>query len=553
MTRSGKVSVQLLSIFGLGAAGRFSQEEFDAHCFELINNDSLNWRDGVFETDQEIVTCLRESLGDPIGFGEGTTGGYDPEGSSELTIITKDFPEQQIVNAIENPNYNWIVFDKVDFAEEVMLSMHRMNCTNPLILANLGNSSVEECMDPFLWCENNVVDSEDCINQFYNRGLNVYFQFTNFMIDTNTAIDGRGSKAYFMFNGFKVGMDLLEKGNVIITNILFRGAGHVEDHDMDPDMLRVTGGSGRVWIHQNTFEESGDAAVDIKRGAHSTTVSFNKFVNIFRVSLHGSNDAREINEMITSTYHNNLFLTTDSNFSKIMYTYLRRVPLLRRGQSHSFNNVFYNYVSDIASIRVGGRLLFENSIVLNQQILIDFKNRTLDWYANISNMFNFREGGLEVVDSFVSLVDENCNPAGVALGLNGSIGSTPDMLSQYRNYSRDMYYEYLREADGDLVKYAKQTAGKGGLTPYMSPYALDTEFIIRSESGSCLETVAQDTDEDNELEVVELGVVFVVALLVTAVIYVTTRRNTVEQEVVEIKHVDKAGEVMVKGERTVST
>eukprot|EP00924_Labyrinthula_sp_SR-Ha-C_P016564 snap_masked-scaffold_6-processed-gene-7.18-mRNA-1 protein AED:1.00 eAED:1.00 QI:0/0/0/0/1/1/2/0/545 len=544
MTRYSKsFFLFVLSIFGLRSAGKFSQEEFDAHCFELINNDSLNWRDGALETDQEIVSCLRESLGDPIGFGEGTTGGYDPEGSSELIIITNDFPEQQVVNAIENPNYTWIVFDKIDFAEEVMLSMHRMNCTDSIVLSGLGNSSVEECMDPFLWCNNKVVDAENCIHQFYNVGLNVDSPVTTLMMDTNTAIDGRGSKAYFMFNGFKVGMDSLEKGNVIITNVHFKGAGHIENHENDPDMIRVTGQSSRVWIHQNTFEESGDGAVELKRGGRGTTVSFNKFLNVYRSSIHGSSDSQEINEIITSTYHNNLFITTDRNFSSKFYQSARRVPLLRRGQSHSWNN-------DIGSIRVGGRLYFENNLVLIQEDFLVFKNRTLNRFTVAEDMFDFKEGGVEVVDSIVSLVDENCNPTGVALNFNGSMGTTPDMLSQYGNYSKDMYYENIRAADVDLVKYLKQTTGKGAFVPFMSPYALDTNFLIETESGSCLERVPQD--EGDIVLVFAAFIILVTLFIVIAVIFANKCGNIYVKKTKEGKLTKKDGDILVMADNNLS-
>ncbi len=36
--------------------------------------------------------------------------------------------------------------------------------------------------------------------------------------------------------------------NIILSHLNFIGAGHTEDHELDPDMLRTTGESHDVWI-----------------------------------------------------------------------------------------------------------------------------------------------------------------------------------------------------------------------------------------------------------------------------------------------------------------
>lgn len=461
----------------------------DAGCRELINNDNINWRESSLQTDQAIVECLKNSLGQPVGFGEKATGGFDPAGGSKLIVITKDNPEEQILRAISSEAHHWIVFDKKDFANETMISMHRLDCGDAEVLKTLNNASEAQCRDPQAWCAANGVSSSACFDTFYNDMLNVKkLVIRNKLIDSNTTIDGRGSRAFFMFNGFKIGSDSSGKSthvseNVIVTNLDFRGAGHTEDHGLDPDMLRITGESHDIWVHQNTFDTTGDAAFDIKVGAFNTTISFNKLINVKRASLHGSQN-RDVNSQITSTMHNNLFITTDANYASSTFNALRRVPLLRKGKIHLWNNVFYNYRKDIASVRSGGRMLFEDNLVLNNAQEAEGKSDDLDDFAG-DGLFDFREGGLTVKNSQATFADSNCNPIGSSVSLDQSHGSTPDMNDAYSSASKNMIGNNRFSPGIDLLCYVKATAGKGGETPYVSTFANNSSSIIDTTPGSC--------------------------------------------------------------------
>jgi len=446
-------------------------------CEDLINNPNINWRESSLQSDQEIVECLKSSLGTPVGYGEKATGGFNPSGGSNLVVITSNNPEQQILDAISSPEYNWIVFDKDDFRNETMITMHAVDCNSADVRSALGGASEAQCRDPYAWCSSNGVSSGNCLAEFYNNRLNdKALPIRNKLVDSNTTIDGRGSKAYFMFNGFKIGADSSgasthESTNVIVTNLDFRGAGHTEDHGLDPDMLRVTGESHDIWIHQNTFDTTGDAAFDIKVGGYGTTISFNKLINVKRASLHGSSDSRTINEQITSTMHNNLFVTTDANYGSSTFNALRRVPLIRRGQTHMWNNVFYNYRKDIMSIRVGARVLFEDNMVVNNAAEADKKSDDLSDFGG-DGLFDFREGGLRVNGSDAWFADSSCNPQGSPVSLDQSQGSTPDMNSDYNSASRNTIGSNRFSTGNDLLDYVKATAGKGGKTPYVSHGAL---------------------------------------------------------------------------------
>lgn len=464
-----------------------------AACRTLVNDPNVNWRESpVLTTDQQIVSCLADSLGGAVGFGYKATGGYDPNGSSQLVVITKSgtvSPEQQILNAISSADYKWIVFDKRDFAAPTNIAMYRLGCSNASVLAALDNATQSECLDPPLWCANRGVSSATCENTFFNVRLNnsSLGAVKIPMIHSNTTIDGRGSNATFLFSGFKIGDDVNgtvthTSRNVIITNNRFIGVGHVEDHNLDPDMTRSTGASHDIWIHQNTFENTGDSAYDIKMGAHAITVSFNKLLNVKRASLHGSSDSRTINEQITTTVHNNLYVTTDEHYGEAAYNGLRRVPLLRRGQSHLFNNVFYGYRKDLLSIRVGGRIAFEDNMFLNN--VANSKGDTMSyWLSNLIR--DYTGGSVRITGSHVWGANAACQAQGSAGDLTFSFGATPDMFAGYDPLSKDLITANRLPAGMDLARYAFATAGKGGRTPYVSPETTGLAAIIAAAPASC--------------------------------------------------------------------
>lgn len=463
-------------------------------CQTLVNDPGMNWRESpVLTTDQAIVACLADSLGAAVGFGYKATGGYDPAGGSRLVVITKNgttSPEQQILDAISTQDYKWIVFDKRDFAADTELAMYRLGCSDPSVLAALDNATTAECRDHRVWCANRgVAAGEACENTFFNSRLNnsSLNALKLKMIDSNTTIDGRGSKAYFFFNGFKIGADSNSASthasqNVIITNNRFVGAGHIEDHDLDPDMIRSTGESHDIWIHQNTFEHTGDSAYDVKVGAHDITVSFNKLINVKRASLHGSSDSETVSSKITTTVHDNLYVTTDEHYAESAYNGLRRVPLLRRGQSHMFNNVFYGYRKDLLSIRVGGRIAFEDNMFLNN--LANGKGDDMAyWVANLIR--DYTGGSIDVARSYVWGANAACQPQGTPGDLNFAYGATPDMLAGYDDLSRDLINANRLPAGTDLLKYVLATAGKGGMAPFVSPDTAGRAAIIAAAPGSC--------------------------------------------------------------------
>ena len=465
-----------------------------ADCIRLATNPSVNWRDTSLKTDQEIVSCLSRTLGKPVGYGENAKGGFDPNGKSKLTVITKNSNvsvEQQILNAITGEEHNWIVFDKIQFAQPHEIGMYRLGCSNPTVQSILGATEAE-CVNYTQWCAKNGVSSANCVTQFFNVAMNKSNNpIRNPVIGSNKTIDGRGSEAYFLFSGFAIGKDQTgtptqTANSVIMTHLKFQGAGHTEDHYCDPDMIRSTGASKDIWIHKNTFDTTGDSAFDVKVGAHNVTMSFNRLVNVKRAVLHGSSDSHTIDKQITTTMHNNAFVTTDDSYTLLGNT-LRRVPLLRHGKTHMFNNVFVNYRNQILSLRVGASALMEDSVFVVNAIHQEKSTAQLSLAEISANLFKDISGGSFRNDrNLLWFSDAACNlTPSTQTALTATNGTVANLASNYNAASQATINSWRFAAGQELVDYVSATAGKYGQIPYNSPLAGDKYYVLGLGKVAC--------------------------------------------------------------------
>ncbi len=449
-------------------------------CIDLVTDKSINWRESSLSSDQEIVECLYNSLGTAVGYGELAKGGYDPAGSSQLVVIEKrdDMSvEQQISDAVSSTDHKWIVFDKDDFASAEEIAMYRLHCSDADVQSHLGATEAE-CIDYTQWCDNNSISADSCAASFFNDAMNEGdLPIRNTVIASNTTLDGRHSEAFFHFNGFALGKDSSGAAtqtaeSVILTHLSFQGAGHTEDHELDPDMIRSTGESHDIWIHKNTFNLTGDSAFDVKVGAYNITMSFNKVRNVKRASLHGSSDSRTINSQIRTTMHHNAFVTTDDMYDAFGNTG-RRVPLIRRGSSHQFNNLFMNYRKTLMSIRVGASVLFEDNVFAVNRIHQEKSDETAALNEIAGNMLSDIDGGnLASSGNALWFSDSECVLEGATeTAMNPSNGTALDMLAEYSDASRAAVSTHTQDAGQSLVNYVAAVAGKSDALPFNSPLA----------------------------------------------------------------------------------
>ncbi len=458
-----------------------------ADCINLATNPSVNWRDTALQTDQDIVECLYKTLGTPVGYGENARGGYDPNGNSKLTVITKTSSksvEQQILEAITGDAHNWIVFDKVEFAHPHEIGMYRLGCSNATVQSILGATEAE-CVNYQQWCAKNSVSESACVTTFFNTAMNKSNNpIRNPVIGSNKSIDGRMSEAYFLFSGFAIGKDSTGSPtqtaeHVILTHLSFKGAGHTEDHYVDPDMIRSTGASHDIWIHKNTFDTTGDSAFDVKVGAYNITMSFNKVQNVKRATLHSSSDSHTIDAQIRTTMHHNAFVTTDDQYNTLGNT-LRRVPLIRRGTTHMFNNLFVNYRKDLLSIRVGASVLFEDNMFVVNRSLQEKSSLEASLAELQSNLIrdvsggNYRGEGI-----YLWFADGACNlDESTKTPLTAASGSVADLSQNYNANSRSVINHWRFSAGQQLEDYVSATAGKYGAFPFNSPLAADRYYAL---------------------------------------------------------------------------
>lgn len=466
-----------------------------ADCINLATNPNVNWRDTALQTDQEIVECLYQSLGRPVGYGENAKGGYDPNGNSKLTVITKSSSvsvEQQLIDALTDNAHNWVVFDKVEFAQPHEIGMYRMYCSNTTV-QSLLDASEAECLDYQQWCSRKGFSGEaTCRNEFFNKAMNKSsIPIRIPAIGSNKAIDGRMSEAYFIFSGFAIGKDssgvpTQTSESVIFTHLSFKGAGHTEDHYVDPDMIRSTGASRDIWIHKNTFDTTGDSAFDVKIGANAITMSFNRLINVKRAVLHGSSDSRTINANITTTMHHNAFVTTDDSYMLLGNT-LRRVPLLRRGKTHMFNNLFVNYRKEVLSLRVGAQAFLEDNVFVVNAILQE-KSSVAASLAEISNNYfkDISGGSLRNDRNFLWFGSGSCDlDNSTQTALTASNGSVADLSQNYSAASLNMINGWRFDAGQALVDYLSATTGKYGQAPFNSPLSGDRHYVLGLGKVAC--------------------------------------------------------------------
>lgn len=190
-------------------------------------------------------------------------------------------------------------------------------------------------------------------------------------IGSNKSILGGTSDAGVSGQGFNI----QHKKNVIIRGLRFCCA-------VDPSDGVTINDSTNVWIDHNEFysdmqygEDYFDGLVDVINGADFVTVSWNRFHDHWKTSLVGrSDDAGDIDTgRLHITYHHNHFFNCNS-----------RMPSLRFGTAHIYNNFYENIIEYGINSRMGAQVLVEANV---------FRNTTL---AVTTSLYS-REDGFAVV------------------------------------------------------------------------------------------------------------------------------------------------------------
>lgn len=120
-----------------------------------------------------------------------------------------------------------------------------------------------------------------------------------------------------------------------------------------------------------------DGLIDIIRGSDFVTVSWNRLRNHYKVALIGNSDDAGATDRgrLRVSFQGNWFQNVNS-----------RVPSVRFGRVHLWNNLFENVGSSTINSRMGAQVFVENNVFINARrtIITNLDSRE-DGFANERN------------------------------------------------------------------------------------------------------------------------------------------------------------------------
>jgi pectate lyase len=167
-------------------------------------------------------------------------------------------------------------------------------------------------------------------------------------VSSDKTILGTGGDAQLDASGFVI----RDARNVIIRNLII-------SNYRPEDGVEISGPTAsNIWIDHCEFftaplvdegtKDEFDGAIDITDGARFVTISWNHFHDTWKTSLIGSSDSDRGSYEVT--YHHNYFRQIGS-----------RVPLLRFGTAHIYDNYYREVVITGINSRMGAQALVENN------------------------------------------------------------------------------------------------------------------------------------------------------------------------------------------------
>ncbi|HSD37676.1 MAG TPA: polysaccharide lyase family 1 protein [Rhodocyclaceae bacterium] len=175
--------------------------------------------------------------------------------------------------------------------------------------------------------------------------------------------------------------------NIIVRNMtigLLRG-GEAADSISIEGMS--SGVPSNIWVDHNTIfadltmcsgagDASFDGGIDMKKGAHHITVSYNYVHHYQKVSLNGYSDSDTANDAARTTYHHNRFEEIKS-----------RLPLQRFGLTHIYNNYFNQIHTSGINVRMGGQSLIESNYFENAVNPVTSRDSSALGYWDLRNNY----------------------------------------------------------------------------------------------------------------------------------------------------------------------
>ncbi|WP_166639344.1 pectate lyase family protein [Aureibacillus halotolerans] len=227
-------------------------------------------------------------------------------------------------------------------------------------------------------------------------------------VGTNGELDGIGIKVW-------------RAENIIIRNLTIH-----EVRAGEKDAVSIEGPSSQIWVDHNELYQSldvdkdyYDGLFDVKRDAENITFSWNYVHDGWKGMLMGSSDGDDDYRNIT--FHHNWFDSINS-----------RVPAVRHGVAHLYNNYWNNIIDTGVNSRMGAELFIENNVFENSE------NPIGSWYSDDEGYWN--QSG----NAFIN-----------------STGSIPS--SSTTSFTPD--YSYTLDDTSDVKNLVQQYAGVGVVNP----------------------------------------------------------------------------------------
>ncbi len=195
-------------------------------------------------------------------------------------------------------------------------------------------------------------------------------------VASNKTLLGIGSGAYLKGIELKIN----QARNVIIRNIkmshvVASGTGTAND------AIGINNKSKNIWIDHCEFysdllngEDYYDGLIDIKDECSFITVSNCYFHDHYKVILMASNDQAIADASARITFHGNYFYNCNS-----------RMPSIRFGKAHVFNNYFLNIISTGVNSRMGAQIRVEENYFEDSSDPVGSWYSTATGYWDVNN------------------------------------------------------------------------------------------------------------------------------------------------------------------------
>lgn len=172
---------------------------------------------------------------------------------------------------------------------------------------------------------------------------------------SNISIIGVGTSAIFD----QIGIHIRNSHNIIIQNVTVKNVKKSGSPISNGgDAIGMETNVSNVWVDHCVLEASGgeaegyDALFDMKANTQYVTLSWSILRNSERGGLVNSSDSDLTSGFVT--YHHNYYQNLHS-----------RLPLLRGGTAHSFNNYFNGIAESGMNPRIGGKIKAQNNYFEN--------------------------------------------------------------------------------------------------------------------------------------------------------------------------------------------